>query len=42
MLLRFVKDEVLSVLFQRKILFHYAVKVHCFAVYQNEACRRAK
>jgi len=35
--LRFVQDEVLRVLFQTEILFHYATKVQCFAGYQNAA-----
>jgi hypothetical protein len=37
MLLRFIQDEVLSVMFQRKILFHNAMKVRSFASYQKVA-----
>jgi hypothetical protein len=34
MRLIFIQD-VLRVLFQRKLLFHYDMKVHCFAGCQN-------
>jgi hypothetical protein len=40
MMLRFM-SEVLSVLFQRKISFHYAMKVHCFAGYREGAMTKS-